>query len=281
MFDVFHCFTTNAPFAFPGRSVVTMHDLKYIRYPEYFGSLPKLKSLFLKIQIGFAIKFYSKLACISQSTLNDLMDAFPEKKKTIEAKALVIHNGLTPLSYDPTFISKRNLPERYFLYLGELRPHKNIQNIISAFKQFKSATSEDVSLVIAGKKHPSFAVDMTGDSICYLGPVNDDELPGLYKNSMALIFPTLYEGFGLPILEAMDLGVPVITSTISSMPEVAGEAGILVNPHSVDEIAKGMGQIAQNENLRKGLIAKGLVQSKKFSWKTAAQSLLNIYRNIK
>ena len=162
-----------------------------------------------------------------------------------------------------------------------------MERVIPAFIRFKAAQKEgvslaDVRLIVAGKPHKSFVMpsDARRDDIIFTGYVKDDDAYTLYSNALAYCLPSLYEGFGLPILEAMKCGCPVITSDFSSTAEVAGDAGVLVDPLSVDAIAGAMTRIYTDQAFRQNLVEKGYEREKEFSWADAAEKTLAIYREI-
>ena len=230
---------------------------------------------------------------MSESTRNDLLKVFPHISKLAERTEVVYEAATVSMKENPEIFRKFQLDKPYFLYLGELRPHKNVERVIQAFMQFKdtlkqaqgdsgASLTSDVRLIVAGKPHKSFVMpaDARRDDIIFTGYVKDDDAYTLYSNALAFCLPSLYEGFGLPILEAMKCGCPVITSDCSSTAEVAGSAGVLVDPLNVTQIAEAMKRIYTDESFRKELVEKGYAREKEFSWGTAAEKTLEIYREI-
>ena len=280
--DLFHCLYSNHPLFFKGAQVVTIHDLKYVLHPEFMGSKGKLKSIYLKNLMCHAAKHCEKLITVSESTRNDLLKVFPHISGLDERTEIVYEAATVSMKINQDIIRKFELDKPYFLYLGELRPHKNVGRVIQAFMQFKSSQLDDVRLIVAGKPHKSFVIPEGShrDDIIFTGYVKDDDAYTLYSKALAYCLPSLYEGFGLPILEAMKCGCPVITSDFSSTAEVAGNAGVLVDPLSVDAIADAMTRVYTDETFRKELLEKGYEREKKFSWASAAEKTLDIYREI-
>lgn len=291
--DLFHCLYSNHPLFFKGAQMVTIHDLKYVLHPEFMGSRGKLKSIYLKNLMRHAAKHCGKLITVSESTRNDLLKVFPHISKLAERTEVVYEAATVSMKENPEIFRKFQLDKPYFLYLGELRPHKNVERVIQAFMQFKdtlkqaqgdsgASLTSDVRLIVAGKPHKSFVMpaDARRDDIIFTGYVKDDDAYTLYSNALAFCLPSLYEGFGLPILEAMKCGCPVITSDCSSTAEVAGSAGVLVDPLNVTQIADAMKRIYTDESFRKELVEKGYAREKEFSWGTAAEKTLEIYREI-
>jgi glycosyltransferase involved in cell wall biosynthesis len=257
--DIFHSSdwaepTTRVP------SVTTVHDLVFVKYPE------TVDRLILNAQTKRLKKIVKNNCAIiadSKSTKNDLVEIFNIKPSRIE----VVYPGIDP-RYTPQSSTeiervktKYNLPEKYILSLGTQEPRKNISRLIDAVKEL------DVPLVIAGKHG-------WGNKTKSLGYVDDLDLPGLYSGASVFAYPSLYEGFGFPVLEAMACGTPVVTSNISSLPEIAGDAAILVDVKSVESIRTGISTAMVN---RSTLIEYGLKQSQKFSWANTAKQTLEVY----
>ena len=216
----------------------------------------------------------------SENTKNDVVESY----KVESRKVKVLRPGLSKefvetgldLSVQALFNvrKKYNLPEKYILYLGTLEPRKNIESVIEAYKMNYGLGIMNYELVIAGssgwknKKILKLISETPGAQ--YIGYVDDADKPALYKSASLFIYPSLYEGFGFPVLEAMASGVPVITSNRSSLPEVAGDVAYLTNPHNVSEIANAMRLILSDEKLRNILIERGKKQAEKFSWEKTA-----------
>ena len=282
--DLFHCLYSNHPLFFKGKQMVTIHDLKYVLHPEFMGSRGKLKSIYLKNLMRHAAKHCEKLITVSESTRNDLLKVFPHIPKLAERTEVVYEAATVSMKENPEIYRRFQMDKPYFLYLGELRPHKNVARVIKAFIQFKAKTApeSDIRLIVAGKPHKSFDMPAAArrDDIIFTGYVKDDDAYTLYSNALAYCLPSLYEGFGLPILEAMKCGCPVITSDFSSTAEVAGDAGVLVDPLSVDAISEAFAKIYSDEPFRKELVEKGYEREKEFSWADTAEKTLEIYKEI-
>jgi glycosyltransferase involved in cell wall biosynthesis len=181
-----------------------------------------------------------------------------------------------------------DLPERYILFVGTLEPRKNVQTLLQAFAQIIAETpQDDLMLVIAGGKgwggeDYMSTVDTLKlhDHVRFAGFVEDDHLPALYRSALLFVYPSLYEGFGLPVLEAMACGTPVITSNRASLPEVAGDAALLVDPTRPEALAAAMTSIMNDGKLRQALRAKGLARARTFTWDAVAQQTVAIYRAV-
>jgi glycosyltransferase involved in cell wall biosynthesis len=177
------------------------------------------------------------------------------------------------------------LPARYLLFVGTLEPRKNLTTLLRAYAMLRAeGYSEDLKLVVAGRTGwlyadifnmvKTLALD---EEVIFTGFVDDEDLPDLYRGAHLFVFPSLYEGFGLPILEAMASGVPVITSNTASMPEVAGDAAMLVDPHAAKAIAEGIARVLTEDRLRETLTQKGLARARGFTWDTTARKTLELY----
>jgi len=175
------------------------------------------------------------------------------------------------------------LPDHYALYVGINKPHKNLPRLVEAFARITHHVSR-FTLVIAGHEDPRYpqarerAAALGLDSVMFLGAVAEEDLPALYSGADLFVFPSLYEGFGLPVIEAMACGTPVACSNVSSLPEVAGDAALLFDPHTPESIAAAICQTLQNAELRERLRRRGLEQAGHFSWEHAARLTLEAYR---
>jgi glycosyltransferase involved in cell wall biosynthesis len=269
------------PFFSPCPKITVMHDITYLNMKFNF-----FKKIYFKFVTSVAIR--SKvIITISEFSKREILKQLKIKNEKIK----IIYESCPPLlPVDSNKISdilnSFGISKPYFLYIGAITPHKNIKNIILAFEDFYKS-HPDFKMIFAGpiveelinlnniKKEIKF-----GEEIKFLGKVSKEEKVALYSGAKGFIFPSLYEGFGLPVLEAQSLGIPVLTSNTSSLPEVAGDSALSVDPYNVKEIAKGMEEIAFNEQLRKELVQKGYENIKRFSWEKAANELLNLFKSI-
>jgi glycosyltransferase involved in cell wall biosynthesis len=251
-----------APLFSACRSVVTVHDLIPLRFPRLTPLWPYNR--FYKPAV---IRQAVHVICNSQATANEVMERFQ-----IPARRLTP----IPLGYDAAHFRPQAGPTaNYFLYLGRPDPHKNLFRLIQAF----SRQPKDLELWIAGgfdRRHTPQAQQLVGElglatRVRWLSYVPYADLPHLLGQALALVFPSLWEGFGLPVLEAMACGTPVITSRAGALPEVAGEAALLVDPYAVGALAEAMQQVAQSPQLRFELRQRGILRAGEFSWaKTGA-----------
>ncbi len=254
------------------RYVVTLHDLIPLRFPKIFSSLTP----YFRHYIPQVLSQAEQIICDSEATAKDATRFFdiPAKKITV-----------IPLAYDADHFRCLNLPTRhYFLYLGRHAAYKNLQRVIEAFSKLPNHDSYE--LWIAGssdQRHTPVLVNQIArlgliQQVKFLSYAPYSELPILLNQAIALVFPSLWEGFGLPVLEAMACGTPVITSNLSSMPEVAGKAAMLVDPYNVGAIADALRQVSSDSNLRSHLCQLGLERASRFSWAKTADATTTILK---
>jgi glycosyltransferase involved in cell wall biosynthesis len=269
--DLFFSPVHEGSFFPPVPQIVTVHDLIPLKYPEVS---PKWKYYYL-YALPFLLKQSQGIICVSEYTKQDLVANYALDPNSID----VVYNGYAQNLFYPqanhAILEQYNL-DKYLLYVGDMRLYKNLSRSLEAFD---SLPLQDYQFVITGKKDDFFYPEIkrqvsqltAQDRIIFLDYVPKEDLPGLYSMAQALVFPSLYEGFGLPVLEAMACGCPVITSKVTSIPEVGGNSVFYVDPYDVDSIAQGIYQVITNPELSTNLRHQGLTRAKLFSWdKTAA-----------
>ncbi len=276
--DLYVFFTPIMPlFFFPKKSVVVVHDFAYLEMPGRTLK-ERLTAIFLYIAHRITLAKATRIVAVSQWTKESVVRHFHVSPEKVE----VIYNGLTTFP-EPAPIE---VPTQFFLFAGVLKPRKNVLGVIRALAQLAKPYTE-VNLCIVGKQEGDYyarivtEVEALGlkNKVQFLGYVSDAELAYLYTKTLALVFPSFIEGFGLQVLEAMSLGAPVIISDSGALKEMAGGAGLLVDPHEPEDIARAMLALLENPSQRRMLSEKGLVRAKEFSWeKTAKQFLENIER---
>lgn len=275
------------------RTITTFHDLSFEKYPEFYSASKNYWhfSMNPKKQAREA----DKIIAVSESTKDDLVKIYgvnPDKIKVIYSginQELRIENKESRIL---EIRKKYNLPENYILYLGTLEPRKNIIGMIKAFELFKKKfrfqrrhsgiLPSEFKLVVAGSKGWLYEdiFKMVKNSpakndIIFTGFIDDKDKSILYSQSELFIYPSFYEGFGFPPLEAMTCGTPVITSNFSSLPEAVGNAAVMINPYNLDELYKAMKMVLNDDKLKNILIKKGFEQTKKFSWQKCARETLD------
>ena len=284
--DLLHGLAFAAPMLAACPTVITVHDLSFLRFPGAFRLPNRLYlSLFTRISTHRA----ARVIAVSESTRRDVIGLCGVPGERVTA----IPNGVTEAfsPADPAavaeFRARRGLPERFILFLGTLEPRKNLVRLLDAYAAWRRASREPVSLVLAGGKgwfyETIFArVTELGieDSVIFPGFVPGDELPWWYRAAECFVYPSLFEGFGLPVLEAMACGTPTITSRASSLPEVAGDAALMVDPENADELTEALARVLSEPGLASELRAAGPRQAARFSWMRTATETAAVYRDV-
>ncbi len=260
------------PVLFPGRAVVTVHDLGYKLFPE---AHPAKQRFYLDLTTRYSAARAKLILADSQATANDLTRFY----NTNPAKIRVVYPGVDAPRIDDIAIvrTKYNLPKRYFIFIGTLQPRKNIARLVQAYAQYRQQTNDPAALVLAGGKGWLFDESwISGIPDIHLpGYIDESDKGALYAGAIALTFPSLYEGFGFPAVEAMHCGTPVIASNTSSLPELVADAGLLVDPLDINAIAGAMSRLDTGTALQDELITSAARQVTRFTWPQAAQQALN------
>ncbi len=275
--DVFHCSDWTQPPTRKTPTVTTIHDLSFLRWPK--SAHPKVLSA-QKKRLDWVRKEAEQIIAVSKATKKEIMKLLnipPEKIR-------VIYEGLPQDVENFQFSNKQflkikekyNLPKRYVFAFGSQAPRKNIIRVIKSFELLvKNHKFDNLKLVITGRYKPKIEVSK---SIITPGFLEREELLHIFSKAQALVYPSIYEGFGLPILEAFGLNVPVVTSNCSSMAEIAGKAAVLVNPKSIKSIENGLKEILVNQDKQKEIVKKGEQRLKDFSWEKTAEQTLEVYK---
>lgn len=280
--DLYHCLSSYFPaFGVDIPSIITIHDLKYLFSPDFFHN--PLKHKYYQWIVKRGIKNAKKIIAVSEATKRDI-----KKIGGAEEKVEVIHEAMTISPSGKgiyTGITDNFKGKPFLLYVGENRPHKNITRMIDAYQKILVRLGDGCPLfVFAGMNFDTlrekYCSSELADKLVFIGPVSDDDLVCLYEQALALIYPSLYEGFGLPILEAMSMGTPVITSNCSSMEEVAGTAALLIDPYCLDELVEAMVRVTVDQKERERLKELGIKRAAEFSWKRAANMTTEVYREV-
>lgn len=284
--DILFAPSLSAPIFSSVRCVIVIHDMVAF----YFGSrYSRLRKWYIRFMTHCLLEKAERIITVSQHSMNDIAKY---SKKNV-SKLSVIYEGVEDKFHvidDRELLrccrEKYNLPEKFILYVGMLEPGKNLHRLIRAYGAIYKNIQE--KLVISGKKGWAFndifeLVKELGleKNVLFTGYVDDEDLPALFNCARIFVYPSLYEGFGLPCLEAMACGVPVITSGVTSLPEVVGDAAVLVNPQNEDSIASAIKELIESERLREEKQGKGFERIKIFSWKKNTQKLLQVFAEIK
>jgi glycosyltransferase involved in cell wall biosynthesis len=270
----------------PARSIVTIHDCIHLRFPQYLPN--RLALYYARFFLRSAARRAARVVTVSEASKRDIMHFL----RTPASKIDVVYNGFDEHLARPTtetllLVRDRfQLDKPFVLYAGNIKPHKNVERLIEAFAKVR-ARGHDYSLLIIGDEVSRYANlrrlvhrHQMRQHVRFLGFVSTDMLAALYRLARVFVFPSLYEGFGLPPLEAMASGTPVITSNTSSLPEVVGDAGVLIDPLSEDELADAICRVLTDETLRRDLIARGFERVRQFSWERSVKRTYEIYREV-
>ncbi|HEV3485160.1 MAG TPA: glycosyltransferase family 1 protein [Vicinamibacterales bacterium] len=286
--DLFHAPHYVLPPLTPCRSVVTIHDCIHLRFPQYLPN--RLGYAYARGSLWFAAHRSARVLTVSEASKRDILHYF----RVPQAKIDVIPNAIDERFWEePEPDEVERVRERYqlndpfVLYAGNIKPHKNLERLIEAFHILRRHDADHVKLLIIGDEISKYATLRRAvhryklhKHVRFFGFVPDRTLAVLYRLARVFVFPSLYEGFGLPPLEAMASGTPVITSNVSSLPEVVGEAAFLIDPYSPEAIADAMRRLLSDESLRADLRARGLLRAREFSWERSVARVRQIYDEV-
>ena len=286
--DLYHATDFVLPPTLPRtRTLLTVHDLSFVRAPE--AASPQLKA-FLDATVPRSVARADHILADSQATKSDLMELYGTSERKISVLLCGVDDSFQPVNDQRVIaaIRKKYSLESvdFLLAVGTVQPRKNYSRAIQALAQIRNL-GHDLHLAIVGGKgwledEMYSTIENSGmkEYVHLLGYVDDRDLPALYSSARALLMVSLYEGFGLPIIEAMSCGTPVITSKVSSLPEVAGDAALLVDPYDITSITEAILQLESDLTLREALVEAGYLQARKFSWKRSAAKLKAIYDEL-
>jgi glycosyltransferase involved in cell wall biosynthesis len=261
--------------------VLTVHDLSYLFFPQGFRALNRS---YLQTFTRLSVRRARRVIAVSESTKRDLVEQYDLSPGKVD----VVHNGVDP-GFQPlpvgqvaAFRREKGLPDRFILFVGTLEPRKNVVGLVEAYARLPK---DRPPLILVGGKGWLYdeiftrveALGLAGE-VRFVGYVPAEVLPLWYSAADLFVYPSLYEGFGLPPLEAMACGTAVISSTASSLPEVVGEAGLLIDPADTEALAKAMEQVLSDTEMRKQMQSAGLVQAQNFSWERTARQTIESYR---
>lgn len=282
--DVFHAPANVMPLSYNRPTVITVHDLAIYEHPEWFPT--QIAST--RLLVPQSIKKAAEIIAVSKTTKRDLLNLFEVPAKKIHVVYEAADTSLLKLKDSAADVRKiYSLPKKYILYVGTIDPRKNLTALIQAWQRLVHLHPDvvkDAALVIAGgtgyrgQDVLDLVATLQSPSIKVLGYISHNHKIRLMMGATAFVFPTRYEGFGLPVLEAMQLGTPVISTSVSSIPEVAGEAALLDDPEDVEQLAKNIRTVLTRPALVSRLRRAGKLQAKKFTWTAAARETLAVYR---
>ncbi len=286
--DLFHAPHYVVPRFVPCPYVVTIHDCIHLRFPQYLPN--RLAAVYARAMMGVAARGARRVLTVSQTSKQDILHYLKIPAERVE----VIYNApdermTAPLSAEEIARTRERymLTSPFILYTGNIKPHKNLDRLIEAYAILRRGGIEDAKLLIIGdevSKYPNLRRLVhrfqLHQHVRFLGFVPDATLAALYRLAAVFVFPSLYEGFGLPPLEAMAAGAPVITSNVSSLPEVVGDAALLVDPMDAGAIADALARVLRDPALRADLVRRGQERAKMFSWERSAARVHEVYREL-
>ncbi len=279
--DLVHGPVFVGPLLAPCPVVITIHDLSFIRFPHLFRTANRL---YLTVMTRLSAHRARRLIAVSEHAATEAVALLGVPRERIDVVYHGVDPEFKPLPADEVaaFRRRRQLPERFVLFVGTLEPRKNLDRLIEAFSR---VDEDDTKLVLVGGKgwlyEDLFAkVETLGlqEAVIFPGYVRSEELPLWYNAATAFAYPSLYEGFGMPVTEAQVCGTPVLTSNTSSLPEAAGDAALLVDPRDVEAIADGLARILHDDRLQEALATRGLLHARAFDWSGTARRTIEVYR---
>lgn len=271
------------------KHVLTIHDISFLRYPEFFSR--RQNFWHWSLNLNKLVNEASAIVAVSENTRRDVIELLAVKPEKVHT----IYSGVNPPVSLPDplaekeFFKRHNLSNRFILYLGTIEPRKNLAGLIYAYNRFRDENIKmvDVQLALAGAKgwrhreiFRAWEDSPYRRDIKFLNYVSREEKELLYKKAEVFVYPSYYEGFGLPVLEAMDRGLAVITSNVSSVPEVVANTAITTNPYDINELANAIGLVINNPDLKSSLIKAGKERSKQFTWEKTAEKYLELFKAL-
>ena len=270
------------------RSVVTIHDCIHLMFPQYLPN--RFAFAYARTSMALAARRATRIMTVSESSKRDIMRFFgtPSEKIDVIYNAYDLRFAAEPRAEDVERVRERfQLHDEFVLYAGNVKPHKNLERLIEAFHVLRTSGFDQLKLVLIGDEISKYTAlrravhqHQLHKYVRFLGYMPETTLAVMYRLAGVFVFPSLYEGFGLPPLEAMASGTPVVTSNVSSLPEVAGDAAVLVDPYHPEAIADGIRRVLTDPQLRAELKLKGLARARQFSWETSARRVRDIYREV-
>jgi len=283
--EIFHGLSNEIPLGVNKRKVktiVTIHDLIFVRYPEFYKLIDR-KIYHFKFK--YACENANLIIAISEQTKSDILEYF----KVDESKIRVVYQCCNPIFFEKIEFSfeelsyKYKIPDNYILYVGTIERRKNLLTLLKAVYFGKI----DLPIVVVGRKTEyfneiiNFIKEKKLKNIYFIGEISNEDLASLYKYAKVFIYPSVFEGFGIPLIEAIASGVPVITSNTGCFMETGGEAALYCNPYNYEEIADSIIKIINDQNLRENMIKKGKEHIKKFTPEAFAKNIINVYNELK
>ncbi|KLU59397.1 mannosylfructose-phosphate synthase [Peptococcaceae bacterium CEB3] len=283
-YDIYHE-PNFVPRPFKGATIVTIHDMSYRLFPQYH---PLRRVMLMRASEG-RMKKADQIITVSESSKRDIVELLGVRQERITVTHLGVDKKFKKMDVSGelslTVQKMYGLPKRFILCVGTIEPRKNLLRLIEAYAWSRThLASEGIKLVLAGGRgwlndeiYQRIEQLNLADEVIFTGYVKDEDMPTLYNSAIVFVYPSVYEGFGLPPLEAMACGVPVITSNVSSLPEVVGDAGIMVDPYDIEELGEAIVRVVSSTELRENLSGKGIRRASQFTWERCARETLAVY----
>jgi glycosyltransferase involved in cell wall biosynthesis len=277
----------SVPLLTSSKTVMTLHGSEWYVYPQFYSTLDIFYNKFF---LPLYCKKASAISSVSQVTADDMVKYAKFDAKKVFVVQSAMDSRFRPIK-DIRVLShykiKYDLPDRYILFVGKLYPGKNFSSIVKAFKRIKDEVDFPLKLVSVGDLRWKYERDFReikslglDSDIYFTGWVEQDDLPAIYCLADVFLFPSLYEGFGIPILEAMACGCPVVTSNTGACPEVAGNSAVFVDPKNINSIANGVLSVLKDDSLREKMVAQGFKEVRRFGWQKAARETLSLFHSV-
>lgn len=284
--DLLHSLHYTSPYLLPNQSIITFHDLTFFKFPQEHTFA---KRMFFKTSIRLSLRKADAIITVSENTREDVLRISQYPGEKVFSIPLGVGPNFQKIVDEhklSTVVEKYNLPEKYVLFVGTIEPRKNLEVLLEAHEKIQNDRSP-LDLVLVGKLGWKFKDVLKriensqySNRIHRLGYVDYEDLPYLYNLAQVFTYPSLYEGFGLPVLEAMACGTPVITSDASSLPEIVGDAGVLIPPRDVGALQESIWRIMNDEKLRAELSNAGMSRASMYSWENTARKTYEVYRTM-
>ncbi len=275
-FDFFHSPTYTIPLVFSSQGIITIHDLIHLLFPKDYGLRHRL---FYSLLVRRAVSRCPKIFTVSEQSKKDIIHLLHGPAPRIMVTPNGIDSHWRPQPDDSRFVKQYGLEKGFILFVGNPRPHKNFSRVLSAFEKLIREDSYPGKLVVVGLSPEDFSGTQP-EGIVFFPLCNDHDLGLLYSGADLLAAPSLYEGFGLPVLEAMACGCPVLVGDRGALPEIVAEAGRQVDPYDVNSLWAGIREIIYHKDIRQGLIDRGLKRAAQYTWEKTAQKVLETYDSL-